>query len=327
MARRSICATGRPADPGLAAVAPGTGGGLELGVGALPDQVLRPHGRRRRLPSSAIGGTARFSAQASRGRIAGHANPAVGKRAHRPRLRAGHRPRNDPCRPESWPSCDVQSHDYVPHGFAAGDRRLSAGWRPGRLGHVPADGREGEVGQPGPRPALLSHSRGQHQRPTHAGFAGEDRVCLPAGAAADGRFARPDLRGFHGCAAECTALAPRGAVARRLCHGAVPPGDGRGAWPAPALGLRPAGMGRRLLAASDCLRIGRVLRRRRRAATPAPRQRECEPAGSALRWPHKYDLFGVQTSATNYDEACDLVLRSARQGARRSFRCTPSMPS
>lgn len=61
-------------------------------------------------------------------------------------------------------------------------------------------------------------------------------------------------------------------------------------------------------------RIGRVLRKRRRVAAPAPRQPECEPAGTALRWPQKYDLFGVQTSATNYDEACELVLRSARQG-------------
>ena len=39
------------------------------------------------------------------------------------------------------------------------------------------------------------------------------------------------------------------------------------------------------------------------------------PAASPaqLRWPKKYDLFGVQTSATNYAEACDAVIQAARQ--------------
>jgi len=31
------------------------------------------------------------------------------------------------------------------------------------------------------------------------------------------------------------------------------------------------------------------------------------------RWPKKYDLFGVQVSATNYDEVVEQVVRSARQ--------------
>ncbi|MGO9115132.1 MAG: WecB/TagA/CpsF family glycosyltransferase [Thermoguttaceae bacterium] len=33
-----------------------------------------------------------------------------------------------------------------------------------------------------------------------------------------------------------------------------------------------------------------------------------------LRWPQKYDLFGVQISATNYDETTEFILEAVRQG-------------
>ncbi len=38
------------------------------------------------------------------------------------------------------------------------------------------------------------------------------------------------------------------------------------------------------------------------------------PPATNLRRPQKYDLFGVQVSATTYDEATDFILQSARQG-------------
>ena len=65
-------------------------------------------------------------------------------------------------------------------------------------------------------------------------------------------------------------------------------------------------------------RIGRVLRKRRRgspvAVQPSPPTPLPEGEGSmSLPWPKKYDLFGIQTSATNYEEAAGLVLQAARQ--------------
>jgi N-acetylglucosaminyldiphosphoundecaprenol N-acetyl-beta-D-mannosaminyltransferase len=37
-------------------------------------------------------------------------------------------------------------------------------------------------------------------------------------------------------------------------------------------------------------------------------------AQATVRWPPKYDLFGVQVSATNYDEATQVILDAARSG-------------
>ena len=37
-------------------------------------------------------------------------------------------------------------------------------------------------------------------------------------------------------------------------------------------------------------------------------------APPAMHWPRKYDLFGVQVSATSYDEATGLILEAARNG-------------
>ena len=39
-----------------------------------------------------------------------------------------------------------------------------------------------------------------------------------------------------------------------------------------------------------------------------------DPPAAILRRPRKYDLFGVQVSATNYDEATEFILQAARQG-------------
>ena len=67
-------------------------------------------------------------------------------------------------------------------------------------------------------------------------------------------------------------------------------------------------------------RIARVVRKRRgtgeQAAPQAASEQENRGTGeqaAPLAWPKKYDLLGIQTSATNYDEAAGLVLQAARQ--------------
>jgi len=68
-------------------------------------------------------------------------------------------------------------------------------------------------------------------------------------------------------------------------------------------------------------RVARVIRkrlldRRGRAADSGPIESREMPAGgeeTPVRWPPKYDLFGVRVSATQYDQAADLILAAARR--------------
>jgi N-acetylglucosaminyldiphosphoundecaprenol N-acetyl-beta-D-mannosaminyltransferase len=39
-----------------------------------------------------------------------------------------------------------------------------------------------------------------------------------------------------------------------------------------------------------------------------------QPAADSLQWPRQYELFGVQVSATTYDDACEAIISAARAG-------------
>jgi exopolysaccharide biosynthesis WecB/TagA/CpsF family protein len=54
--------------------------------------------------------------------------------------------------------------------------------------------------------------------------------------------------------------------------------------------------------------------------TTSPRRFAVESAGVVVNWPPKYDLFGVQVSATDYNELVDTVARAA-------LACVPAVVS